>query len=257
MRRRLRVGLRLLRIGAAILAGVLLASVIELARRLGLRTSMARKQQLTRWFLARLAQALPLRVRIVGERPTTPMLWVANHVSWCDIALLGALLPMSFLAKSEVRGWAVLGWLAEQAGTLFIRRGAGEAAQVNRQLAGHLHQGRHLLIFPEGTSTDGRALRTFHSRLFACAVESGREVQPVAIRYLRDGQPDGIAPFIGDDALPTHLLRLLRHEPAEVEIQLLRPLPSQGRSSRQLAREAQDAVAEALFGSATTLRVAA
>src|SRR5690606_39257994 len=125
--RRLRRYLRLARIATLLLAGLALASAIELGRRIGVQTSMARKQRLTCWFLARLARALPLRVRIIGDRPREPMLWVANHISWSDIPLLGALLPISFLAKAEVRQWPVLGWLAQQAGTLFIRRNTGDA----------------------------------------------------------------------------------------------------------------------------------
>ncbi|MGE4408562.1 lysophospholipid acyltransferase family protein, partial [Pseudomonas sp.] len=164
---RLRLYGRLLHVAAIILLGLLLAAGLGLAARCAMRASPLRKQRLTRWFLACLANALPFRVRVIGELPAQPMLWVANHVSWCDIPLLGMLLPISFLAKAEVRGWPVLGWLAQQAGTLFIRRGAGDAAQVNRQLARHLEQGRHLLIFPEGTSTDGSGVRNFHSRLFA------------------------------------------------------------------------------------------
>ncbi|MBS68677.1 MAG: 1-acyl-sn-glycerol-3-phosphate acyltransferase, partial [Pseudomonas sp.] len=135
-----------------------------------------------------------------------------------------------------------------QAGTLFIRRGAGDAAQINRQLADHLQQGRHLLIFPEGTSTDGSGVRTFHPRLFACAIEAGCAVQPVAIRYLRDGKPDTVAPFIGDDELPAHLRRLLASDVAEVEIHLLAPLPVASLSRRALAEQAQRAIERALSG---------
>ena len=116
---------------------------------------MPLRQRLTRWFLARLGGALPFRVRVEGELPTQPMLWVANHVSWTDIPLLGALQPLSFLSKAEVRAWPVAGWLAHKAGTLFIRRGSGDSSQVGQQLTRHLQQGRNLLIFPEGTTTDG------------------------------------------------------------------------------------------------------
>lgn len=239
---------RLLHVAAVILLGLLLAAGLGLATRCAMRASPLRKQRLTRWFLARLANALPFRVRVIGELPTQPMLWVANHVSWCDIPLLGMLLPISFLAKAEVRGWPVLGWLAQQAGTLFIRRGAGDAAQVNRQLARHLEQGRHLLIFPEGTSTDGSGVRNFHSRLFACAIEAGCAVQPVAIRYLRHGARDSIAPFVGDDELPSHLRRLLASEVAQVEIHLLPPIRDTAPGRNAVAEQAHRAIEGVLSG---------
>ncbi|MBF3108730.1 MFS transporter, partial [Pseudomonas aeruginosa] len=88
------------------------------------------------------------------------------------------------------------GWLAEKAGTLFIRRGSGDSRLINQRLAEQLHRGRNLLIFPEGTTTNGESLRTFHGRLMASALEAGVAVQPVAISYRRDGVPDAQAPFI-------------------------------------------------------------
>ena len=247
---RARLYWRLLRVSAVILLGLLLAAALALGERLALRASVQGRQRLTRWFMARLATALPFRVQVIGELPAKPMLWVANHVSWCDIPLLGMLRPLSFLAKAEVARWPVLGWLARQAGTLFIRRGAGDAAQINQQLANHLHQGRHLLIFPEGTSTDGSSVRTFHPRLFACAIQAGCAVQPVAIRYLRNGKPDTVAPFIGDDELPAHLRRLLASDVAEVEIHLLLPIAVTTLSRRAIAERAQLAIERALAGQA-------
>ncbi|MNN70414.1 Acyltransferase [compost metagenome] len=119
---------------------------------------------------------------------------------------------------------------------------------MGQQLGRHLGEGRHLLIFPEGTTTDGSLLKTFHSRLLTSAVETDVPVQPVAIRYLRDGGRDEIAPFIGEDDLLSHLVRLLRSDRAEVQIQLLDPIPSQGLSRTQLSLQAKLAVQRALFG---------
>ena len=101
-------------------------------------------------------------------------------------------------------------------------------------------------LFPEGTSTDGTQVRTFHGRLLGSATQAGVPLQPVAIRYLRGGRIDPLAPFIGDDELPGHLLRLLGAEVAEVQIHLLPPIDSRGRSRDDLARLSQQAVAEAL-----------
>ncbi|MDU1800045.1 MAG: lyso-ornithine lipid O-acyltransferase, partial [Pseudomonas aeruginosa] len=155
-----------------------------------------------------------------------------------------------FLSKAEVRAWPLAGWLAEKAGTLFIRRGSGDSRLINQRLAEQLHRGRNLLIFPEGTTTNGESLRTFHGRLMASAMEAGVAVQPVAISYRRDGVPDTQAPFIGDDDLLSHLGRLLRGERGSVHIQLLEPIPSQGLDRAELARQAQQAVRLALFGTA-------
>lgn len=244
---RLRRYWRLLRVAGVVLSGLIVAGALGIAERCAIPVSALRKQRLTQWFLTRLAAALPFRLRVTGELPTQPMLWVANHVSWCDIPLLGMLAPLSFLAKAEVRAWPALGWLAQAAGTLFIRRGGGDAALVNRQLATQLVQGRHLLIFPEGTSTDGTDVRTFHPRLFACALEARCAVQPVAIRYWRNGKPDTVAPFIGDDELPAHLRRLLTSDICDVEIQLLPPIDVMALDRKAVAMTAQQAIANALL----------
>ncbi|AVO54443.1 1-acyl-sn-glycerol-3-phosphate acyltransferase [Ectopseudomonas mendocina] len=243
---RLRLSLRLLHLSLVIAFGTLLAAVVSLCERAVRHDLMSLRQRLTRWFLARLRGALPFRVRIEGELPAQPMLWVANHVSWTDIPLLGALQPISFLSKAEVRAWPLAGWLAHKGGTLFIRRGAGDSGQIGQQLTQHLQRGRHLLIFPEGTTTDGLALRTFHGRLLSSAIDSGVAIQPVAIRYLRDGQPCSVVPFTGDDDMLSHLLRLLSSSACEVEIRLLQPIPSDTRSRNELARHSQASIAAAL-----------
>lgn len=242
----LRLSLRLAHLLLVIACGALLAGVVSLCERLVRHDLMALRQRLTRWFLARLSGALPFRVRVEGELPAQPMLWIANHVSWTDIPLLGALQPISFLSKAEVRTWPLAGWLAHKAGTLFIRRGSGDSNLVGQQLGRHLQRGRHLLIFPEGTTTDGLGLRTFHGRLLASAIDSGVPLQPVAIRYLRGGQPCPVAPFVGDDDMLSHLLRLLRSQAGEVQIQLLAPIASNSASRNELARQAQSRIAAAL-----------
>ncbi|KAF1052377.1 MAG: hypothetical protein GAK43_01962 [Stenotrophomonas maltophilia] len=238
----LRAGLRLAGLFAVIALGVLLASFVALLERLRSHDLMPLRQRLTCWWLRRLRSALPVRVSVHGERPEQPMLWVSNHVSWVDIPLLGALAPLSFLSKAEVRQWPLAGWLAEKAGTLFIRRGSGDAGRVNQVLAGHLEFGRSVLVFPEGTTTDGSGVRNFHGRLLASAIELNLPLQPVAVRYRRHDQLDTLAPFIGDDDLPSHLWRLLCADSGEVEIHLLPPVASTGLDRNQLAQRVRGVI---------------
>ncbi|WJN58310.1 lysophospholipid acyltransferase family protein [Pseudomonas sp. SO81] len=245
---KLRLYLRLIRLAAVLLLGMLLASGVALAERVRRGDLMGLRQHLTAWLMRRLSAALPFEVEVRGELPQGPHLWLSNHVSWTDIPLLGQLLPLSFLSKAEVRTWPLAGWLAHKAGTLFIRRGSGDSALLARQLHRHLSAGRQLLIFPEGTTTDGLQVRTFHGRLLTSAIDTGTPLQPVAIRYLRNGETDLVAPFIGDDDLPSHLLRLFAADRAKVEIQLLTPIASTGQERNVLARLAQRAVQVALFG---------
>ena len=245
---RLRVYARIARVLVVVALGLSMATLFGLFERLGIANSMVRRQRWSRFFMARLSNALPFRVRVLGQVPAQPLLWVSNHVSWTDIPLLGMLTPLSFLSKAEVRTWPVAGWLAAKAGSLFIRRGSGDSQLIRKQMSRHLEQQHPLLMFPEGTTTDGRALRTFHGRLLSAAIDTATAVQPVAIRYLRHGQLDPLAPFIGDDDLLSHLMRLFANDQGEVEIHLLKPIPSLGKERAALAFEAQQAVQKALFG---------
>lgn len=249
---RLRQYTRLARVLGVVVLGLGMACIFGLLAHVRPSKTPALRQRWSQFFMARLSNALPFSITLVGELPATPMLWVSNHVSWTDIALLGQLTPVSFLSKAEVRSWPVAGWLAAKAGSLFIRRGAGESHHIRDQMKRHLQQQLPLLMFPEGTTTDGRSVRTFHGRLLSAATESQVHIQPVAIRYLRDGENDRIAPFIGDDDLLSHLLRLCAHRQASVEIHLLEPIDSQHQSRAVLAHRAQEAIKQALTGSTTT-----
>ncbi|MFJ2447063.1 1-acyl-sn-glycerol-3-phosphate acyltransferase [Pseudomonas sp. S04] len=245
---RLRVYARVTRVLLVVALGLSMALVFGLFERLGVANSMLRRQRWSRFFMKRLSRALPFRVTVHGQLPQQPMLWVSNHVSWTDIPLLGMLTPLSFLSKAEVRTWPVAGWLAAKAGSLFIRRGAGDSQLIRKQMSRHLHQQHPLLMFPEGTTTDGRSLRTFHGRLLSAAIDADVALQPVAIRYLRDGQIDPLAPFIGDDDLLSHLMRLFANDQGDVHIHLLKPITCHGQERAALAFAAQQAVHNALFG---------
>ncbi|TBV09737.1 lysophospholipid acyltransferase family protein [Stutzerimonas kirkiae] len=226
--------------------GLLTASWLTVRERCGRPPSLARRQYLTRQFLERIGRQLPYELRIVGEPPRQSMLWVANHVSWVDIVMLGRVMPLSFLSKDDVAQWPLIGWLAHHAGTCFIRRGAGEHGQVGQQLQDYLRREHPLLIFPEGTTSDGTGVRTFHPRLLGCALETATPVQPVAIRYRRHDQADPLSPFLGDDELTSHLQRLLASGQASVEIHFLPPIQPHGLDRSTLARRARESIAAVL-----------
>lgn len=168
----------------------------------------------------------------------------------CPGATFPCLAPCNrwtFLSKAEVRAWPPAGWLAAQAGTLLIQRGAGDSNDIGAQIGQQLQEDRALLLFPEGTTTGRPEPAHLHGRLLSGVIEQQRAVQPVAIRYWRDGAVDLQAAFIGDDDLLSHLRRLLSAPAAEVEIHLLPlllPLPEENRN--QLARRAQHCVADCL-----------
>lgn len=202
-------------------------------------------QRAARWWLAELNRILRLEISVQGELPAQPALYVANHVSWLDIPVLGGIAGVHFLSKAEVAEWPLIGKLATAAGTLYIRRGKGEVRMRTRQIAAHIGSGRSVLVFPEGTTTDGRDVRNFHSPLFAAATDGGHALQPVAIRYLdQNGELHPHAPFIGDDEFSAHLWRLLGSDAIRVQVQFL-PLLA-GESPQELAQAAHTAVRHAI-----------
>lgn len=169
-------------------------------------------------------RCLGFRVNIRGARPEGTVLLVSNHISWSDIPILGGVLPLRFLSKVEVRSWPVIGWLAEQAGTLFIRRGGGQAQATRGQIADTLRSGQSVLVFPEGTTTLGITVLPFHSRLLSAAIDAKIPIQPISIGYRRDNHPDHLAPFIGDDQFEQHLIRMLREPAVSVDVILHEPV---------------------------------
>ncbi len=198
-----------------------------------------------RWH-RRLLGIFGLRLRVEGTPLREPHMTVANHVSWLDIPVLGALEPTRFVGKSEIRDWPIAGWLATAAGTFYLRRGRGGAAPLLDRLAPHLRDGGCVAIFPEGTTTDGSGVLPFHARLFAAAVEAQRPIQPVTIQYGLSEHDDNVAPFIDDDSLVGHIVRLLRNPGLEVRVSYGPPIrPTVGRD--ELAREAESFVRAALL----------
>lgn len=193
------------------------------------------------------ARSLGLRIRCQGVLPEGPVLFVSNHISWSDIPVLGGIARLRFLSKAEVARWPLIGWLAGHAGTLFIQRGGGRAAQTREEITRTLADGQSVLVFPEGTTTDGLRVLPFHSRLLPAAVEAEVAIQPISIGYLRNGGPDPVAPFIGDDAFESHLLRLLRQPAADVVVIFHQPVQVlAGDNMAVLAQELHQTVASGL-----------
>lgn len=124
---------------------------------------------------------------VTGERMALRGAVVANHSSWLDIFALNARKRIYFVAKSEVAGWAGIGWLARATGTLFINRAAREARAQAALFEARLKAGHKLLFFPEGTSTDGLRVLPFKSTLFAAffrgELRDFMHVQPVTVIY--------------------------------------------------------------------------
>lgn len=155
-----------------------------------------------------------VRLTVVGTHMTQNGAVVANHASWLDIFTLNAAKRIYFVAKSEVAGWPLVGWLARATGTVFIARRPQDAKIHLDLFADRLNAGHKLLFFPEGTSTDGLRVLSFKSTLFqaffAHDLRDTLHIQPVSVKYSAPaGQEARFFGWWGEMALAPHLLKTL------------------------------------------------
>ncbi|MEM8554907.1 MAG: lysophospholipid acyltransferase family protein [Pseudomonadota bacterium] len=153
--------------------------------------------------------------RTVSGDLSDAKLLVANHASWLDILVLNALGPMAFVAKDDVEGWPGIGPIAKHTGTLFISRNPRASKDQAARLSARLSFGERLLLFPEGTSTDGRRVHPFRSSMFGgIDWDTPLEVQPISVVY---HAPPGADPrfygWWGDMDLGPSLLQVLATRP--------------------------------------------
>lgn len=145
------------------------------------------------------------------------VLWVANHVSWVDIFVLNSVRPTSFIAKSEIRGWPVIGWLVAGAGTVFIERGRRHAVRaVGHEMKKRFDNGEVVGLFPEGTTSPGYDVAPFHSSLFDAAIRAQVDIQPVALLFHHRGRRSDGAAFVGEQNLVQNLWFLLTNSQVSV-----------------------------------------
>lgn len=235
---------RLIRVLGHLLTGIVLT--LALARRDKTSGEYRHNPNVVSWWHDRLLRILGVEVEVRGDLPSSALL-VANHVSWLDIEVLGALTHTRFLSKHEVREWPLIGWLAAAAGTLFIKRGGGQAGSISETISRHIDERGLLTLFPEGTTTNGSDVRPFFSRLFGAAVETRATVIPVCLRYHVDGELDPLAPYIDDQSLVDNLFGLLRRAETHVQVSFLPALDSAGKDRKTIAEEARQAIRTTLL----------
>ena len=220
------------------------------------------------WYHRRVCRLIGIRHHISGRvSPDKAVLIVANHVSWLDIPVLSAVAPLSFIAKSEVGTWPFVSWLARLQRTVFVNRSRRtEVGKVSNVIRSRLLSGDTLVLFAEGTSSDGNRVLPFKSALLSSAfpradeTEPGEiEVQTLALTYTRvHGIPLGRADrnligWYGDMEMGGHAWQLLSAGPIDVNIQIGEPVQLASFSDRkQLANlteaDIRQRVAAALRG---------
>ncbi len=189
------------------------------------------------------------RLRRFGTPLPGATLFVANHVSWIDIETLHSQRMMGFVAKQEIRGWPLVGWLAAQGQTIFHQRGSSDSLSgVMERMAERLREGRSVGVFPEGRTRGGHEVGPFHARIFTAAVEAQVPVQPVALRYGTRGEAQTLVAFGHRENFLRNFLRLLGERTRVAEVHFLEPIPpgddSGGR--RRIAELARERIVAAM-----------
>ena len=224
-------------------------------------------QQLFVWFWPAMARRFPMhyhrivcrilgvRLKIVGTPPVQgPVLIASNHVSWLDIVVLSAVAPLSFIAKREVNRWPFFGSLARLQRTVFVHRDKRHETGNSRDEMRERFKARDILVlFPEGTSSDGHTVLPFKSAFFGAAEYAGVTVQPVSLAYSghrnlpMNGRLRPSYAWYGDMDLPPHLWEALATGPIEVTVICHEPLSLSGELTRKhLAAHAECLVRQGL-----------
>ncbi|MER2266568.1 lysophospholipid acyltransferase family protein [Methylobacterium oxalidis] len=202
--------------------------------------------------------------------PGEPALVLSNHISWLDIAALGSLRPLSFVAKSEIAGWPLIGTLARLQRTVFIDRARrSHTASVNATVGNRLAAGDLIVLFAEGTTGDGNRILPFRSSLVGAAraaiqAEGARldriRLQPLAITYPRrnglplDRNERPEVAWYGDMELAPHLALFVRGGPIDVHVVWGAPISFEAGTDRKVATALAEAQVRAAMRRAVTGR---
>lgn len=254
------------------------------AQWLSLKLGLPLARQIPFLFHRYVCAVIGVRLHIHGiPAAERPLLIVSNHLSWLDISVMSAVMPLSFVAKSDVAGWPVIGTFARLQRTIFVERTRrSTTGRTTRQMAERLVKGDPIVLFPEGTSSDGNYTLPFKSALVG-AVEkvimdrpqqsseriSGHQdamIQPVSIAYTRlDGLPmtrrdRPMTAWYGDMDLGPHLWALLKTGAVDVVVTFGAPVSARAFANRKvLTRHLEDRVrqmtVQATLGRSDAVRV--
>lgn len=202
-------------------------------------------------FLFGINRILNIRIAIEGVRLEENVFYVANHVSWIDIPIIGGETRSAFVAKAEIAKWPITGWLAKLNHTVFVTRSdrLGVGRQVE-QLKTAIAEHQPITVFPEGTTTDGTSLLPFKPSLFAVLVPPppGLRVQPILLDFQGAGPEVG---WIGTEGALHYTWRIMcRRKPIPVRMVFLEPFdPARCNGRKEIAATAREQIRRALAAS--------
>jgi lyso-ornithine lipid O-acyltransferase len=194
---------------------------------------------------------LNVPVTVTGEFPASGVV-VSNHLSYLDIISFAAIKPCVFVSKAEIAKWPVLGWMTTMSGTVYVNRGhGGSAVKARGGMEAAADAGLPVVFFPEGTTSNGSALLTFHSGLLAQAMLERQPVTAAYVQYVLDEENDADVTvaddvcYWGDVSMWGHIFRFLGLRGVRAEVRFAEApivFSSDVLHRKQAAREAQAAV---------------
>lgn len=205
--------------------------------------------RMVRWWSGTLMRIFGFTLKRYGTPLPGAALFVANHVSWIDIELMHSQRMMGFVAKAEISRWPLVGWLASRGGTIYHHRGSNDSLHgVMHQMVQRLEQGLAVGVFPEGRTTRGDAIGTFHARIFQPAVLANVPAQPVALKYGVRGSAQTIVAFGEKESFFANFVRLLGEPGRVAEVHFLEPVASSEDGRRRMAQICRERIIAAMAG---------
>jgi 1-acyl-sn-glycerol-3-phosphate acyltransferase len=209
------------------------------------------RTKLTKWWSKKLIKHFGVEVVTHGKLPDDGLsntMFLANHISWLDIYALNSIIPLQFIAKSDINNWPVLGYLVRKSDTIFINRDSRkDTSRIVVTTTENLVAGGNVGFFPEGTTTDGTLIARFKSSIVQAAINANSTLLPVAIRYpLPNGGINTDIAYAGDTSMGEAMMNVLKQKKSIVEIHFLAPINSPTANRQTLTKTAFEVISSQL-----------
>lgn len=208
-----------------------------------------------KWYHGLCCRIFNIQVIVEGKIETGPhVVYAGNHLSYLDITVIGSVLPAAFIAKKDVAGWPLFGTLGKLQNTLFISRDPRDAAQVKKDFEERLKDPLPLILFPEGTSSNGSGILPFKSSMFEIFLNKDLTIQPFTLSLLQVDEQNAVTPaqrdlyaYHGDIVLAPHFWNFSKMKGAVLKLKFQEPVSTVSFNDRKsLSAITYQSVAEGL-----------
>ena len=232
-------------------AGASLAAALDFLLRCAFRSNKSAPTARALWMQRHarsMSKIFRLETRVEGAVPTRGLL-ISNHLGYIDILVLASVAPTVFVAKRDVKFWPVIGVLAQMGGTLFVNRERrSQVGQVNDEIQAALNRGALVVLFPEGTSSNGQTVMPFKTSLLEPAAQSAHPLTVSTIDYaIEDGDAGDEVCYWGDHTFFPHLLNLLGKRAVRATVRFA-PVQRTATDRKQLALQLREEVVKLKAG---------